>query len=614
MEREPSASAAAPAAAALFAWGANSYGQLGLGHKEDVLLPQQLSDFCNPGCVKRITGGGAHSAVVTDEGSLFVCGLNKDGQLGLGHTKDVLYFTPCKSLLGCPIQQVACGWDFTIILTENGQVLSCGSNSFGQLGIPLGPRRCVVPQAIELLREKVVSIAAGLRHALAATASGTVFQWGTGLASSGRRLCPGQTLPLFLTAKEPSRVTDAGELFVWGSNKHGQLASQAAFLPVPQKIEAHCFQNEKVAAVWNGWTHLVAQTETGKVFTWGRADYGQLGRTLESHEDCKPKKQDPSLRCSRPSKSTPSSLHCLMGATEVSCGSEHNLAVIARLAHSAAWGGSSLKHYFAGPNVMCKEAEPRTAEEMRKMRLKEERDLPSDRARLGWPVPAEPKPHLQASRGCLLSQHTDDPLPEPFLHLASLMLSFSESLLPTSPTPASGLPYQPQSLRPASGRGRISSASEVANLVAEPQKVNRIGFILPRPPDRWPRRSGNRAGRVCSEFSDKQIQVNHSEPGREGELVAVAREQLLRELTEAPQRGRPPLVPQSPSVPLPFACVLHSARGKNLKWGGREDLSDDLVGRGDCVHSREVSSGRRSAFSVTRTSLRVGKMLWVNRL
>ncbi|KAF3829941.1 hypothetical protein GH733_001366 [Mirounga leonina] len=246
-------------------FGANSYGQLGLGHKEDVLLPQQLNDFCKPEY-----GGG-----------LFVCGLNKDGQLGLGHTEDVLYFTACRSLLGCPIQQVACGWDFTIILTESGQVLSCGSNSFGQLGVPHGPGRCVVPQAIELLREKVVCIAAGLRHALAATASGIVFQWGTGLASSGRRLCPGQTLPPFLTAKEPSRVTglenskatyvlagsdhsasltDAGELYVWGSNKHGLLASLAAFLPVPQKIEAHCFQNEKVTSVWSGWTHLVAQT------------------------------------------------------------------------------------------------------------------------------------------------------------------------------------------------------------------------------------------------------------------------------------------------------------------------------------------------------------------
>ncbi|XP_058993638.1 secretion-regulating guanine nucleotide exchange factor isoform X2 [Mustela lutreola] len=338
MEREPSASAAASAAAAaFFSWGANSYGQLGLGHKEDVLLPQQLSDFCKPECIRRITGGGGHSAVVTDGGGLFVCGLNKDGQLGLGHTEDVLYFTACRSLLGCPILQVACGWDFTIILTESGQVLSCGSNCFGQLGVPHGPRRCVVPQAIELLREKVVCIAAGLRHALAATANGIVFQWGTGLASSGRRLCPGQTLPPFLTAREPSRVTglenskvtcvlagsdhsasltDAGELYVWGSNKHGQLASLAAFLPMPQKIEAHCFQNEKVTSVWSGWTHLVAQTETGKVFTWGRADYGQLGRKLASPEDWKLQSQDPSYPHSGPRKSMPSPLHCLTGATE----------------------------------------------------------------------------------------------------------------------------------------------------------------------------------------------------------------------------------------------------------------------------------------------------------
>ncbi|XP_045871985.1 secretion-regulating guanine nucleotide exchange factor isoform X6 [Meles meles] len=307
MEREPCASAAAPAAAAaLFAWGANSYGQLGLGHKEDVLLPQQLSDFCKPEYIRRITGGGGHSAVITDGGGLFVCGLNKDGQLGLGHTEDVLYFTACRSLLGCPILQVACGWDFTIILT----------------------------------------------------ASGVVFQWGTGLASSGRRLCPGQTLPPFLTAREPSRVTglenskvtcvlagsdhsasltDAGELYVWGSNKHGQLASLAAFLPIPQKIEAHCFQNEKVTSVWSGWTHLVAQTETGKVFTWGRADYGQLGRKLASHEDWKLQNQDPSFPRSGPRKSVPSPLHRLTGVAEISCGSEHNLAVIGGTCYSWGW-------------------------------------------------------------------------------------------------------------------------------------------------------------------------------------------------------------------------------------------------------------------------------------
>ncbi|XP_077617244.1 secretion-regulating guanine nucleotide exchange factor isoform X4 [Crocuta crocuta] len=325
MEPESRAAEADPAEAVLFAWGANSYGQLGLGHKEDVLLPQQLNDFCKSERVRRITGGGGHSAIVTDEGGLFVCGLNKDGQLGLGHTEDVLYFTTCRSLLGCPVQQVACGWDFTIILTapERESCFHC----------------CWTEACFSCY-------------------SGSVFQWGTGLASSGRRLCPGQTLPLFLTAKEPSRVTglenskatcvlagsdhsasltDAGELYVWGSNKHGQLASLAAFLPLPWKIEAHCFQNEKVTSVWSGWTHLVAQTETGKVFTWGRADYGQLGRKLESHEDWKLQSHDSSLPCSEPQKSMPSCLHCLTGAAEVSCGSEHNLAVIGGTCYSWGW-------------------------------------------------------------------------------------------------------------------------------------------------------------------------------------------------------------------------------------------------------------------------------------
>ncbi|XP_029419515.1 secretion-regulating guanine nucleotide exchange factor isoform X3 [Nannospalax galili] len=299
MERQPSAPESVLASAALFAWGANSYGQLGLGHKEDVLLPQPLADFCNPGSIKSLTGGGGHSAAVTDGGGLFVCGLNKDGQLGLGHTEDVLCFTVCKPLLGCPIRQVACGWDFTIMLTEKGQVLSCGSNAFGQLGVPNGPRRCVVPQVVEVLREQVVCVAAGLRHALA--------------------------------------TTDTGELYVWGCNKHGQLASQASFLPVPQKIEAHCFQDEKVTAVWSGWTHLVAQTETGNVFTWGRGDYGQLGRKLASHEGQKLEEWDSSLPCRRPQSSMPLPLRCLTGAAEVSCGSEHNLAVIDGVCCSWGW-------------------------------------------------------------------------------------------------------------------------------------------------------------------------------------------------------------------------------------------------------------------------------------
>ncbi|XP_062432491.1 secretion-regulating guanine nucleotide exchange factor isoform X1 [Rhea pennata] len=342
---------------ALFAWGANSYGQLGLGHKEDTLAPQSLKDVsCKCQGFKSITGGGGHSALITDAGELFVCGRNKEGQLGLNHSEDVLCFTLCTALSGFCVTQIACGWDFTIILVGTGLVLSCGSNSFGQLGVPQISGPCLIPLKIESMKEKVVDISAGLRHALAATESGLVFQWGTGMASRAKRTSQGKTLPLFLTAKEPCGVTgledikvkrvaagtyhsvsltDEGCLYVWGSNKHGQLVSKEIFLLEPKKIETHFFSHEKIGAVWSGWAHLVAQTETGKIFTWGRADYGQLGRCAvvpDEQEVCRASEQHLERLCN-----IPISVPCLEGASQIACGSEHNLAVVGGCCFSWGW-------------------------------------------------------------------------------------------------------------------------------------------------------------------------------------------------------------------------------------------------------------------------------------
>nr|XP_006133570.1 secretion-regulating guanine nucleotide exchange factor [Pelodiscus sinensis] len=339
--------------------GANSYGQLGLGHKEDVLLPQTLKDFsCKHQNIKSITGGGGHSAIITGAGELFVCGQNKEGQLGLNHTEDVLCLTLCPVLSSLCVIQVACGWDFTIILTRNGQVLSCGSNSFGQLGVPQTSGGSLIPLKIESLTEKVVNVAAGLRHALAATEGGMVFQWGTGMASRANRASHGKMIPAFLTAKEPCKVTgledvkvksvtassyhsvsltDDGELYVWGSNKHGQLVSKEAFLLEPQKIDAHFFSDEKIGAVWSGWTHIVAQTETGKVFTWGRADYGQLGRSAVVHDGQRQEVQRSSEQLLKHLSNMPVSVPCLAGASQIACGSEHNLAVVGGSCFSWGW-------------------------------------------------------------------------------------------------------------------------------------------------------------------------------------------------------------------------------------------------------------------------------------
>lgn len=57
-----------------------------------------------------------------------------------------------------------------------------------------------------------------------------------------------------------SSIVDEGHLYVWGGNKHGQLVSKEIFLAEPRKLETHFFSDEKIGAVWSGWTHLVAQT------------------------------------------------------------------------------------------------------------------------------------------------------------------------------------------------------------------------------------------------------------------------------------------------------------------------------------------------------------------
>lgn len=51
-----------------------------------------------------------------------------------------------------------------------------------------------------------------------------------------------------------------GDLFLWGSNKHGQLTTTEPFLSSPTLVNCSLLGGEKVVHVWSGWTHTVAQT------------------------------------------------------------------------------------------------------------------------------------------------------------------------------------------------------------------------------------------------------------------------------------------------------------------------------------------------------------------
>lgn len=77
--------------------------------------------------------------------------------------------------------QVAAGLNFTVFLTRQGQVYTCGSNTHGQLGHGDTLDR-PTPKIIEMLEEvgSVVQIAAGPSYVLAVTDSGAVYSFGSG--------------------------------------------------------------------------------------------------------------------------------------------------------------------------------------------------------------------------------------------------------------------------------------------------------------------------------------------------------------------------------------------------------------------------------------------------
>lgn len=82
----------------MYTTGDNSKGQLGLGHLDATRAPKRVASevpFIYVGC------GSDHTITMTEEGQVYGCGCNRQGQIGLGeyvdcsHTLCALQLEPC---------------------------------------------------------------------------------------------------------------------------------------------------------------------------------------------------------------------------------------------------------------------------------------------------------------------------------------------------------------------------------------------------------------------------------------------------------------------------------------------------------------------------------------
>lgn len=78
----------------------------------------------------KAVGGPEHSLVLMDDGQVLACGMNSYGQLGLTGTQS----RNRPSLVTKAASDIACGYSHSLILLKNGAVLASGYNSSGQLG------------------------------------------------------------------------------------------------------------------------------------------------------------------------------------------------------------------------------------------------------------------------------------------------------------------------------------------------------------------------------------------------------------------------------------------------------------------------------------------------
>eukprot|EP00794_Sanderia_malayensis_P007272 gene7272-8083_t len=284
----------------VYSWGANSYGQLALGNTEDYLLPQKIASFLKDDDIPvLLTGGGGHTVLLTDSGKLYLCGWNDCGQLGIGHTQNLMFFQMLS--FKSKIKDVSCGWNHTLFVTDMGECFSFGSNAFHQLGNSQNKKE-PLPNKVEGIPGRVAMVAAGMRHSVALTDDGSVYTWGCGRKGQlghGQGPCSHVQTPSKVMFDEEVIQKDVkagaeftatlsvdGRVFCWGSNLYGQCG-----LPGP-KSSVHVntktvkmvdkpimvILDDVASKLHTGWSHVIIVTESNIVLSWGRGDYGQLGK------------------------------------------------------------------------------------------------------------------------------------------------------------------------------------------------------------------------------------------------------------------------------------------------------------------------------------------------
>lgn len=270
-------------------------GQCGLGSGTSfVYTPTRLfNGLVDP--VLLYVAGGSHGVAVLQNQGLLTWGSGSNGQQGTGDSYASNSYTPhsvtdtAKVLVGKTITSVQAGYTSTCLLVNTGDVYCYGSSAQGNndIGYPVP----IQDSGNYLFYNPVVKMQRS-GWALMLCADGKLYT-STPSSTSLTKYTPGPLVDrnnllygkiisqIALGSQHALILTSEGKVYSTGSNIFGQLGIPATAIyqstPVAINDTLGVLTGRTVSGVYAGYYHSVIVLSDGKVATFGRNDYFQLG-------------------------------------------------------------------------------------------------------------------------------------------------------------------------------------------------------------------------------------------------------------------------------------------------------------------------------------------------
>jgi alpha-tubulin suppressor-like RCC1 family protein len=297
-------------------FGHNGFGQLGNGtgtndHSNSPVDVSGVNGYDGTNAVM-VSCGDYHTAILLDTGKVLTFGKNQYGQLGdnteVGKTTPVEVVSSSNGYNKTNAVMVSCGGEHTTILLDSGKVLTFGYNSYGQLGNTTNFQSAdankspleVNTSGNDYNGTNAIMVSCGWRHTAILLDSGKVLTFGYNYYG---QLGNGHTNSNYLpdsvtTANDGYDETNAvmiscsvhntaillssGKVLTFGRNQFGQLGNDlsgdANNSSSPVDVSgANGYDKTNAVIISCGWEHTAILLNTGKLLTFGRNQYGQLG-------------------------------------------------------------------------------------------------------------------------------------------------------------------------------------------------------------------------------------------------------------------------------------------------------------------------------------------------